>query len=569
MRIRISMTAILCALLFSLHARAQDFSSQPAATLGGEPHDGPIERQVKLDELPTATALEMAQHTKMLRPRDGRTDAEHADMKRQAASLAGNNGPAISLEAGAETGAAPTRRAVELHTTKAYLGQGESCCTPSDMALAVGIGGYEVQFVNTSIAVYKSGVLQAGYPKSATTFFGLPAGTYTTDPRGFYDWANNRYVFVMLTESSFSQNNVGKLLIAVSQNYIPTGTWYLSSFQVGHTGECPDFPTLGHDTNNWGTNGTKGAIYIGINQFASNCNGGFIQNYMFVIPKDKIYAGLGYPFWFQFGFNVGGRLVDTLQASNPQGAGDHPSAAFLANSFNILWNCGAGCKNMVLWSVNNVAAFTTGGAGPTFTGVVVPTAHTYYYPPAANQPGAATSIDTGDARISGSTYYHAGHLFGSFETGVPGVAGAHPIWFDYHPVLNTSGNITGGEERQEDCFDCGGQGASGSAYYATLIPDAEDNITMTYTYSDNNTFPEMAVTGRRVTLSDSIMNGPGYVIIGGSGLYGQGRWGDFSAVAPDNSLAGSVLMWTAGDFDNSGNWGTAFSAQAYINPTDQ
>ena len=437
------------------------------------------------------------------------------------------------------------------------------------MALAVG-QTYVVQFVNTFIAVYtKSGVLQTGYPKSATTFFGLPSGTYTTDPRGFYDWQSNRFVFVMLTESSFSSNNVGRLMLAVSQTSDPRGAWNIYKWQVGNTGECPDYPTLGHDVTNWGTHAAKGAIYIGINQFGNNCNGGYIGNFMFFIPKDNAYAGLGLYRAFNFAFRVGNTLVDTLQPSNPQHTADKPSATYLINTFNILWNCGAGCSNMVLWSVNNVGAFTRGGPTPTVAGVVVPTTHTYYYPPAANQPGSAGSIETIDVRISGSVYYHAGHLFGTFETGVPSVSGAHPIWFDYHPVLDLNGNITAGEERQEDCFDCGGQGTNGSAYFTSLQPDTENNLTMTYTYSDDNIYPEMAVTGRRVSYGDSLMNGSGFVIAGGSGFYGQFRWGDYSAIAPDLTVQSQPLMWTAGDYDNGGNWGTAISSQAYLRPTDQ
>ena len=77
------------------------------------------------------------------------------------------------------------------------------------------------------------------------------------------------------------------------------------------------------------------------------------------------------------------------------------------------------------------------------------------------------------------------------------------------------------------------------------------------------------ITGRRVTYVDSNMNGAGFVVAGGSGLYTQGRWGDYSAVAPDNSAPGKVLMWTAGDYDASGNWGTAISAQTYLTPKDQ
>lgn len=556
---------VIVCLLFACAAWAQDLRNMPVSAGGGEGHFDTAIREVVLDQIPAATPEEMSRHIIMPRPRDGRTDAQYAEMKRQAALLGGNH----MLTPAGKAGPAPTLSSTFLSSAHGFLAQGEVCCAPSDMALAVG-PTYVAQFVNTYIAVYtKTGVLQAGYPKSATAFFGLPAGTYTTDPRGVYDWANGRYIFVMLTESSFSSNNVGQIMVAVSKTNNPTGGWNIIKLQVGATGECPDYPTLGHDSNNWGKNGTKGAIYVGLNQFSNNCNGGFIQNYLYTFPKDLLYAGTGYWYWYQFGFTVSGKLVDTLSPANPEGAGDHPSAELITNSFNILWNCGAGCSGLTMWSENNVAAFTTGGPGPTFTGVVLPTSHTYYYPPAANQPGSAQSIETIDTRITGSMYYHAGHLFGSLETGVPGVQGAHPIWFDYHPVLNTAQNITGGEERQEDCFFCGGQGASGSAFFATLVPDAEDNLTMEYTYSDNNIYPEMAVTGRRVTYVDSNMNGAGFVVAGGNGLYTQGRWGDYSAVAPDNSAPGKVLMWTAGDYDASGNWGTAISAETYLTPKDQ
>lgn len=565
MRFRFAVAVTLCSLFATSFTLAQDIRSMRADTMGGSGGFGSDIREVVLDDLPAATAEQMTPHMKMLRPRDGRTDAQYEEMKRQAASL----GRTHVMAPSAEVGSAPTPRLADLSTTSAFDAQGEVCCTPSDMAIAVG-PTYVLQVVNTYFAVYtKTGVLQSGYPKSADTFFGLAAGTYTTDPRAVYDWVNGRYIVAMLTESSFTSNNVGQIMVAVSKTNNPTGGWNIIKIQVGNTGECPDFPTLGHDTNNWGKNGTKGAIYIGLNQFASNCNGGFIQNYLFTFPKDRLYAGTGYYYWYQDGFTVNGTLIDTLSPANPQGQGDHPSAEFITNTFNILWNCGAGCNNLTIWSENNVAAFTTGGPGPTFTGVVVPTSHTYYYPPAADQPGHAQSVDTGDVRISGSMYYHAGDLWGSFNTGASGVSGAHAIWFDYHPLMNTSQNIVGGDERSEDCFFCGGQGTNGSSYYGALSLDAENNVTMTYAFSDDNTYPEMAVTGRRVTYNDSQMNGAGYVIAGGSGYYSQGRWGDFFAVASDNQKPSAVLMWTAGDYDASGNWGTAISAQSYTNPKDQ
>src|ERR1700687_764718 len=540
----------------------QDLARMAATTQGGSTSYEPVAREVDLDALPTATAAELA-HVTTLRPRDGRTDAQYAAMKRQAALLGGNRAPL-------SPGPAPSKSSTYLTVSNVFRGQGENCCTPSDMALAVS-PSWVVQFVNTSIAVYaKNGVLQAGYPKSATAFFGLPTGTYTTDPRGFFDWTNNRFVFVMLTESSFSSNNVGRLMVAVSKTSNPTGGWNIFMFQVGATGAWPAYPTLGHDSNNWGKNATRGAIYIGINQFANNCNGGFIQNYMFVIPKDAVYNGTGmYRMWF-FNFNVGGTLVDPIQASKPAQPGDRPSASYWTNTFNILWNCGAGCANMVIWSVNNVAAFTTGGALPTVAAVIVPTTHTYFYPPSANQPGAPNSIETIDVRITGSMWYNAGRLFGSFETGVPNVPGAHPIWFEYHPILDGNSNITGAsKELQEDCFFCGGQGTNGSAYFATLQPDPENNVIMTYNYSDDNIYSEFAVNGCRVSLGDSVMNGPGFAFGIAGGLYNQFRWGDYSATAPDLTFPSAPRMWASGMTDNAGAWGTIISAQGYPKPPDQ
>jgi hypothetical protein len=562
---RIRMLGIASVLVASLSsvAAAQDVSTLTVSSQGGAKGYSPDITEVIMDDLPQATATEIAPLKQLLRPRDGRTDAQYAEMKNAAARLAASGNHGLSSNAGA----APLQGGAFITTTNQFKAQSEICCTPSDMAIAVG-PTYVAQFVNTYIALYtKSGALKTGYPKSATTFFGLPAGTYTTDPRAFYDWTNGRYVIAMLTESSHSSNNVGQLMLAISKNGGPGGAWWIYKWQVGNTGECPDYPTLGHDTNNWGTNGTHGAIYIGINQFANNCNGGFIQNYMFVIPKDQPYAGTGFQFWYEYGFNAGGKLLDTLQPSNPVTQGDRPAATYLTSTFNISFACNP-CNGLSMWSVNNVAAFTTGGPGPTFTGVTVPTAHNYYYPPQANQPSHATSIETLDTRISGSMYYHAGDLWGTFETGVSGVSGAHPIWFDYHPKLDVNGNITGGDERQEDCFICGGEGTNGSAYFSILSPDSENNVTMTYTFSDDTTYPEMAITGRRVSYGD-MMNGAGFVAYGGSGYYRQGRWGDFAAVAPDNSNPNSPAMWVAGDFDNGGNWGTGIVSETYAKPTDQ
>ncbi len=431
------------------------------------------------------------------------------------------------------------------------------------MALAVS-ENFVVQVVNDAINVYdKRGNSQPGYPKSASTFFGLPATAFITDPRAFYDWENHRFLIVMLLESDpFQSDNRGSLLIAASQGHDPRGGWFIYSpaFQIGNTGECPDYPTLGHDSNNWGNGATKGGFYVGINQFGNNSNpcrfGSLINNFMILIQKDAVYSGGGFsaPTFSNF---TDGPLVDTLQAANITGRGDKPDAVFLVNSFNINFGggqCSGGCNGLIVWTIRN----PFGGGG--LTGKVIGTANNYSLPPLAHEPGCTTSgcIETIDTRITGQVKYNAGSLFGSFETSAAGEA--HPIWFEVRPATDINGNLTGATELQEDCFFCGGFVKNGSAYFGTLQPDPEGNVTMVYNYSEDDQFPGTAYTSRKVSYC-CLMNGAGFFIRGGDAFYGQQRWGDYTATAVDNTVSTSPAVWFSGMFaESSGGWGTWIGA---------
>ncbi|HEY2105707.1 MAG TPA: hypothetical protein VGH29_07970, partial [Candidatus Binataceae bacterium] len=306
--------------------------------------------------------------------------------------------------------------------------------------MAVG-SGFVVQFINTFIAVYdKNGNLASGFPKSADTFFNLPAGTYTTDPRGFFDQLNRRFVFTMLTESSpTSGTNTGALLIAASKTADPRGGWWVfNPITIGNAGECPDYDTLGNDSTWWGPGATKGGFYVGINQFSGSghCTGAsFSGNYLFLFPKDPIYNGSNFGFWFITGFNFGGTLVDTLQPANVSNSNvNHPASIFLVDSKNIDWLgnstlcSGFICNGLHVWTIsgpaatpNNPFAFLGGGSGPSAHGITVGTAHNYSFPPSADEPNGnggvcKNCVDTGDTRISGQVQYNAGALWGAFET---------------------------------------------------------------------------------------------------------------------------------------------------------
>jgi hypothetical protein len=554
---------------------------------------GQSARTVNMSSVPQVTTFAHEDHD---RPLSGLTETEYQSLKSLVAKRA----------AAGEIGSAPSKQKINApgkDVSSLYVGrsagffaQSEICCDPPDMSLAVGTK-YVLQMVNNYLAVYsKTGVLESGFPKDADTFFNLPAGTYTTDPRAFYDWENGRFFVLELTETNTSNPsgspNVGAVAWAVSETNDPTGNWYVYNNSIPQSsGTCPDFPTLGHDTTDWGTGATKGGIYIGLNLWtgANDCKGDhFSNNIVYLIPKDPIYKGEGWSGWEFNGFSVNSTLVDTLQPANVTSKSTNPSSVFLVNSYNYNWGngiCSGGCNGLAIWSISGPTAGTKPNAnnpfqflngvsnGPTVTGKTIATTHNYSTPPNAGEPGCTASsggcIDTDYTFISGQVKYNAGELFGSFNTGVavsPAVVG--PIWFDIHPETDNNGQLTSVVERQEDCFLCGGWGSNGSSYYASLQPDPENNVLMVYDFSSDAAYPGTVWTSRRVTYGDSLMDGGGAYLEGGAASV-SGRWGDYSATAPDLSGALGVMWFSAQYATSSGGWGTVIGSAEYHYATSQ
>ncbi|MGH6858319.1 MAG: hypothetical protein ACRECP_11980, partial [Methylocella sp.] len=279
--------------------------------------------------------------------------------------------------------------------------------TPADQAIAVGDTTVGVlQAINVCINVFdKSGNLQAGYPKSFTSFVGLPASTPTTDPRAIYDWINHRYILAFI-QFDRNQASASSYWIALSTGDNPAGGYCLYNLGVqsvapsGGVFPLPDFPRLGQD---------RQAIYLASNIF----NPGYKWEEILVLPKAQMYACAGFGFPVFSDLNVGGVPTDTTQPVNVFSAGDDPRSEYLVTSFNI--NFGGGqcinsCNGLVVWAIHSPLS------SPTLNGTFVATANSYSTPPNASQPGGANTIDTGDTRISGMAMYNAGSIYASLNT---------------------------------------------------------------------------------------------------------------------------------------------------------
>ncbi len=536
-------------------ALAQQEAPKAAAQLG-QANSSDV-RTIDLSLVRSLTAAEAASLQAPPHPRGSLNEAQYRVAKARAAHAAATHSGQVGLApvgaAGEETPAA----------SKVFAGQSEAGgIVPSDMALAVS-GSWVVQVVNSVIAVYdKSGNLQSGFPKSLGAFVG---GTGDNgDSRAFYDWSWGRFVVEVDDFTS------GRTYIAASATGDPRGVWHVYSFNPWgtadcRTGACNDFPMIGFDNQ---------TIYLSVNFFPAT--GGW-SPYVLLLPKATIYAGGGfsYRYWFNLTFN--GFMQDTVQPVTLLTGKENPRAGFAINSYNNFQTnqcSSSACDGLVVWAFSNNLDLSS--PFPELSAVFVGTANTYTLPANANQPGNPHSVDTNDPRISATPSYHDGKITAALET-----AGSdseyHVLWFQVHPTLNDNDprctgaslnycpQITAASMVNEDCFFCGGQGASGGSYFGSLVSDVGGDLTMEYTFSDNNTYPESAYASRRVTQAANTMHDAGFVMCNRSSStpYLSGRWGDYSAAAGDITLYYRDYQWFAGDDDQAGNWGTCIGKNGF------
>jgi hypothetical protein len=509
-----------------------------------------------------------------LRPQNGLTDAQHAAMKQAAAQHRTAAPSAQALRPASNALVSPDTPALQTN----FDGINANCSfvIPSDMALAVG-GSWVVQTVNDCFAVYnKAGALQAGFPKDLNSLFGVPpndfnTGQFVSDPRGFYDAVANRFVIAALWEDL--PNSRGYLKVAISKTADPRGLWNIYSRQVGFTGVCPDFPTVGH--NRYGDK-FVGAVAIGFNLFYCGPSGfgGYYDDQLWFLPKVQLYKALPFTFWYYFGLGV-----DSVQPANVDGKDDAARAIFALATYNINYGggqCVNGCSGLVLYAFANIIYQGASAPYPEATVLTLPTS-TYSLPPNASQPYTFNTIDTNDVRISGSVAYSQGRMWATVTTD-NGAGGPGIFAWELHADLdnNGTGRCTGAflnacpdlsaasidREMNYDVSPSGG--IYNNAYFGTIHPDGGGNITMVFNYSGYYTYAGTNYLSQRVTLApQATFHDGGSTLRNGLAAYPYGRWGDYTGTAVDGSS-----VWFSGMYANaSGLWNTGVGKTGYTSAT--
>ncbi len=542
-------------------ASAQESKGGGSGTLGQSVVRAPVTadlssvRQMTPEEAAVAKAPPHARGplsaTEYLAAKD---KAAKTPVARPGGAAAANVGPAPVRQVGRETPGAAI----------VFSGQSEQGgVAPSDMALAVS-PTWVVQVVNSTISVYdKSGNIQTGFPKSLGAFVGGSGDN--GDPRAFYDWAYNRFVVEV---DDFTN---GLTYMATSATADPRGSWHIYSFAPWGAADCRtngatcnDFPMIGFDDT---------TIYLSLNIFPGA--GGY-SAWMLMLPKSTMYNGGGFSYRYFSNLTFNGVLQDSVQPVSLLTAKEHPRAGFAVNSHDHFANnqCSTACNGIVVWAFSNT--LDLGNPLPEASAVLVPTANSYTFPAGGNEPGCAHCVDTGDARISAMPKYHDGKITAALET-AGSDAEYHLLWFQLAPTLNDNDprctgafvnrcpQVTGATMINEDCFYCGGQAASGGSYYAALAPDVGGDLTMVYSFSDNNTYPSSVYTGRRATQATNTMHDAGIYMCTSSTTW-SGRWGDYNAAAGDITLPSQDYQWFSADnVLSSGNWGSCIGKNGFTN----
>lgn len=438
-----------------------------------------------------------------------------------------------------------------------YFGNG---CAPPDMAIAAS-SSFVVQAVNTSVAVYStSGVIKPGFPKDFTHFFRVPpptpagcdpGGPFTSDPRAFYDPVKGRFwlIALQLEDPPLLGTPCDVKTVfwaAVSKTSDPTGGWNVYAFDM-QFGASPkqvaDFTQIGLDAS---------AFYFGGNMYDAAA---VFYNYdeVFAADKAKMEAGVPVVAHGLKKIRINGVYVDTLQPVLVEGPS--PSVGLFVDAFNINSGggvCSSGCSGINVFAMKGALT-----AHPTLTFKTAPSM-TYTLSSLADQPGAPSSVETSDERISGSPVLSGGAITWAHETAVSHgsttVPGIH--WGQVKPTISATGIITAASTTQEGIVSfTGGRAAT----FGTLMPDKTGDLLMVFDSMSSTIFPGEYYTSR-LSSDPAGRFGPPKTIKKGVATFtfcGSGgcRWGDYEATGYDG-MAGDNI-WFASQYSNSaGNWST-------------
>ena len=409
---------------------------------------------------------------------------------------------------------------------------------PPDTVLAVG-PNHVIEAVNRGFAIYsKAGALIQTY-RTFTTFFTpiRPTTTFTNyfDPRVVYDSFHDQYVMLALGVDGPNQESY--VFLAVSATNDPTGFWFMYRYHVdtgSHTDAWLDYSSLGADL--WG-------VYFTGNYFEWS-DDDFKYATIFSIGPTVFTggSGTGWQFWNLLWTGLFRGKAFGLQVAHPH------SQAFSETFFiNSKWESG---DDLLLWELTGDRANS-----PSLSKSKIGIRDYDAIGNNVDQPGAATDLDGGDARVQSAVYAQR-RVYATLGSA---------------PTNNSGGWVTArvnvdSTNKEWDTLLWGGDGTY-YIYPAITLSGGTSScarIGLMGSWANNtNRFPSGLF---KIYDACNSTSGPFISFITGLAAYdnvfgGRNRWGDYSGAAYDWSTGN---LWGAVEYAESATrWRTRITARRF------
>lgn len=403
---------------------------------------------------------------------------------------------------------------------------------PPDPHLAVG-PNHIIATVNVSFAIWdKEGNLLKVINPDAW-FSSLVSNPDCFDPQILYDHFDKRWIMSWDSENRAAQK--AYFMVAVSDDSIPLGTWYIWALPANKNGNTVvsnwgDYPQLGFN---------KDAIFINSRQFTMTNPSSYQYNKIRIIKKSDIYN------------NPGGALswTDIWDITDPQVASTYkPDVIIPAINYDnteeqfFLHAPRWGGNFISLYKITN--ATTT----PVLTRTNLFVANYGYAPDADQKGGSTVLISSNESGMKTQPIVRDGFMWGVHSIANP--TSAQYAALRYYKINLNSPSVT----------ESGTLGALNYWYiFPTLTVDKDQNIAITYSRSGIEEYCGAFYTTRLKNdppgLSGSypLKEGQGNYVVtfGGS----RNRWGDYTGIYLDPSDQNNIWMHT--EFAEATNrWGT-------------
>jgi hypothetical protein len=403
-----------------------------------------------------------------------------------------------------------------------FPGITQSGWTPGDPDLAVGTN-HIVEVINAQIAFFtKAGVKQ--FQQSSNTFFsGMGAFNFQFDPKVSYDRVHNRFVLVFL-ERDTSAGNVSKILVAVSDDGDPNGTWHRyrieAKLNISGADYWLDYPGLGYN---------KDAYLVNGNMFAFS-SGPFGGVQFLVMPSAPMLVGAP---------------VTVTSLRHASGGSAQAADVMDPNEPNCWAVSRSGNSGMRVYAIQNL--LTT----PTFVSTTV-TVPTNAGPAGDAESTNGTFLDVIDARVYNAVW-RGGRILTAHN--IEGTNFVASRWYELNVgTWPTSGTVS--------LIQSGNINSTSFNYFCPAInKNATGKISSTFTRSSTSVTADFALSTRKPGDPLGTMGAPVVLTSSVGNNYTQNRWGDYFCidvdpvddvtfwgvhmiVAANNSFTTEIRSWT-------------------------